>query len=103
MRRDEKKILTRHPAGKRGVNILKHRYDKVKNAIIHRLGQQGEVTFEQLSNLVEADLLKAGFDGKPLWYIVTVKLDLEAGKVIERIPGISPQKLRLKSHTKSKT
>lgn len=102
MKPDEEKILTRHPAGKQGVNILKYRYDNVKKAIIHRLRQQGEVTFEKLSDLVEEDLIRAGFDGKPLWYIVTVKLDLEARKVIERIPRTSPHKLRLKSRTKSK-
>lgn len=100
---DNKKILTLHPTGKQGVNILKHRYEKVKSKILDCLRQKGEITFAMLSDQVEDGLNRAGFDGKPLWYIVTVKLDLEARKVIERIPGISPQKLRLKSRTKSKT
>lgn len=103
MRPDDEKILTMHPAGKHGVHILKRRYEKVKNAIIDCLRQQGEITFDMLSDQVADDLNRAGFDGKPLWYIVTVKLDLEARKIIERIPGISPQKLRLKSHSKPKT
>ena len=38
--------------------------------------------------------LKGKFDGDISWYAETVKLDLEARKVIERI-GSRPQKYRL--------
>ena len=43
------------------------------------------------------DILGDTFDGSISWYVTTVKLDLEAKGMIERIPKVSPQQLRLKS------
>jgi len=40
--------------------------------------------------------LSKNFEGEVGWYIVTVKLDLEARSIIERVPKTSPHKLRLK-------
>jgi hypothetical protein len=91
----EERILTWHPAGKAGVNILKKRYDAVCTAILKTIAEHGEITFDALTGIVEKDLTRNQFDGKPLWYITTVKLDLEARKVIERIPKTNPQKLRI--------
>ncbi len=92
----EEKILTLHPQGKKGVNILKRRYDQIKSYILETIQEYEEITFDQLSDLGVTDL-KDKFDGKVLWYIVTVKLDLEARGVIERVPTASPQRLRLKA------
>ena len=92
----EEKILTLHPQGKKGVNILKRRYDQIKSYILETIQEYEEITFDQLSDLGVTDL-KDNFDGKVLWYIVTVKLDLEARGVIERVPTASPQRLRLKA------
>ena len=39
--------------------------------------------------------LEGSFDGSITWYVTTVKLDLEARGLIERIPRSSPQRLRL--------
>ena len=92
----EEKILTLHPQGKKGVNILKRRYDQIKSYILETIQEYEEITFDQLSDLGVTDL-RDKFDGKVLWYIVTVKLDLEARGVIERVPTASPQRLRLKA------
>lgn len=91
----EDKILTLHPQGKKGVNILTRRYNVIKDFIIETVEQHGEITYEDLSDLAEEKL--TDFDGKVLWYIVTVKLDLEARGIIERIPKTSPHKLRIKT------
>ena len=91
----EPTILTLHPEGKSGVNILKRRYDAVKDAILAELSSREETTFKQLTSAVNTRLKKT-FDGKITWYVVTVKLDLEARGKIERVPGVSPQRLRLK-------
>jgi hypothetical protein len=91
----EEKIFTLHPEGKMGVNILKRRYDRLKDFIILTIGQHGEIRFKDLTNLAVESLTET-FDGKVNWYLVTVKLDLEARNIIERIPGTGPQKLRLK-------
>ncbi|MFZ6008975.1 MAG: DUF6958 family protein [Bacteroidota bacterium] len=90
----EQKILTQHPAGKRGVNISLAKYDQVKDFILETIRKKKEITFESLSDLAVEKLTPA-FEGKVLWYVVTVKLDLEARKLIERIPKTSPHKLRL--------
>ncbi len=89
----EEKILTLHPQGKQGVNILKRRYDVIKEFIINKVKVHGDISFEDLSDLAEEELVD--FDGKVLWYVVTVKLDLEAREIIERIPKSSPHRLRM--------
>ena len=89
------RILTKHPQGKVGVNILKRRYDVIRNFILDTIKEHREISYEELSDLA-IEKLSSSFDGKVVWYIVTVKLDLEARKIIERIPKTSPHKLRMK-------
>jgi hypothetical protein len=90
----EEKIMTLHPQGKTGVNILKSRYDFICAFILQQLKTHKEMSFEELTDLAIEELSEE-FDGKILWYMVTVKLDLEARKVIERIPKTSPHRLKL--------
>ena len=87
----EEKILTQHPAGKRGVNISKQKYDLVRAAILECLGRT-ERTHPELDSCVNKKL--AGkFDRSISWYMECVKLDLEARKVIERT-GTKPRRYR---------
>ena len=88
------KIMTKHPQGKSGVNISRVKYDTVKAAIIDTLQQNDSLTFTALTEQVN-QALAGNFDGSISWYVTTVKLDLEARGVIERIPNSSPQQLRL--------
>ncbi|GAB1857697.1 hypothetical protein MHTCC0001_25340 [Flavobacteriaceae bacterium MHTCC 0001] len=90
----EEKIMTLHPQGKAGVNILKRRYDVIKNFILDTVTSHGEITYEKVNDMA-IEQLSNTFDGKVPWYVVTVKLDLEARGVIERIPKTSPHKIRL--------
>ena len=92
---NDEKILTLHPQGKNGVNILKRRYDFIKEFIINTVKDYEEITYAELNSLA-VEKLTDSFDGKVGWYIVTVKLDLEARGIIERIPKTSPHKLRIK-------
>jgi SOS response regulatory protein OraA/RecX len=91
---DDSKILTLHPQGKKGVNILKRRYDVIKDFILKTIEEHKEITYEKLDELA-VKKLSSTFDGKVSWYIVTVKLDLEARGIIERIPKTSPHKLKM--------
>ncbi|MEM1327178.1 MAG: hypothetical protein AAGI23_14550 [Bacteroidota bacterium] len=91
----EPKILTLHPQGKKGVNILQRRYDVVKDFILQTVEAHGDISYEDLNDLAHENM--ADFDGKVNWYIVTVKLDLEARGVLERIPKTSPHRVRLAS------
>ena len=91
----EEKIMTLHPEqGKSGVNISKQKYDSIREAILESLEKNKEMTFTELNQDVQ-DMLEGGFEGSISWYVTTVKLDLEARGVIERIPGSRPQRLRM--------
>ena len=91
----EEKFLTLHPAGKNGVNILKRRYDFIREYVLKVIKKEKKITFKELCKRAENDLEKT-FDGKITWYVVSVKLDLEARGIIERIPKTSPHELRMK-------
>lgn len=93
---DDNRILTLHPQGKKGVNILLEKYYTIKNFIIKTLKEHKEISYQELSDLAEKELSKT-FDGKVVWYIVSVKLDLEARGIIERIPKTSPHRIRIKN------
>lgn len=93
---EETKILTLHPKGKKGVNILRRRYDVVKEFMLDTIGEHGEISYSDLNDLA-VDKLTDTFDGKVPWYVVTVKLDLEARGIIERVPKTSPHKVRMKT------
>ncbi len=89
------RIMTQHPdASRKGTNIEKHKYDLVREAILSAVQDNGEIAFWDLVAAVEKRL-SADFDGSVGWYTTTVKLDLEARDLIERVPGSSPQRLRL--------
>ena len=89
-----KKILTKHPLGKSGKNIDKNKYDIVKEAILSAL-RNNELTHTELFSRLNKSL-KCKFPGNISWYGETVKLDLEAKKMIERTAS-KPQRYRLKS------
>ena len=88
------KILTLHPEGKSGVNISKQKYDTVRASILDAVHAHGETTFKDLTENVRRKL-EGKFDGSIPWYVTSVKLDLEARGLIERVPNSSPQRLRL--------
>jgi hypothetical protein len=90
----EERILTLHPQGKKGVHILKRRYDLVKETILSCIKECGVLSFKDLVICGRQKLSKS-LDGKPTCYITTVKLDLEARGIIQRIEGKSPQILHI--------
>lgn len=89
----EETILTKHPLGKSGRNISKQNYDTVKAAILSAL-QKKELTHTELTEQLKKSLT-GKFTGNISWYGETVKLDLEARKIVERTSS-KPQKYRLK-------
>lgn len=88
------RIKTLHPEGKKGVSISKEKYETVREMLLQILREREEISFQELTPAIE-DRIGDHFDGSVPWYTVTVKLDLEARGIIERIPGISPQVLRI--------
>jgi Family of unknown function (DUF6958) len=87
------RITTLHPEGKQGVHIERTKYDLIRKAILASIDQEGVITFQDLPGSVESHL-EEPFDGSIGWYTTTVKLDLEARGLIERVPNESPQLLR---------
>lgn len=85
------RILTKHPLGKSGRSISKRDYDTVKRAILAALRSR-ELTHTELMERVNA-ALTGKFAGNISWYAETVKLDLEARKLIERTAS-RPQRYR---------
>jgi hypothetical protein len=90
----EEKILTKHPLGKTGRNISREKYKAIKAAILSALKNK-ELTHTELFDEL-SKRLKSRFSGNISWYGETVKLDLEARKIIVRSSS-KPQKYRLKS------
>ena len=86
---EDDRILTLHPAGKKGVRFARAKYDAAFNFILEKARDRPGLTFSDLGDLAEQELAPT-FDGKVLWYITTVKLDMEARQVIERVPRTSP-------------
>ncbi len=88
----EGKILTQHPQGKSGKNITKQKYEVIKKAILSVFSGK-ELTHTELFTLLNTHL-KDKFPGNIDWYSETVKLDLEARKIIQRTDA-KPPKYRL--------
>ena len=89
------KIMTLHPEGKSGANVDRQKYDLVRAAIIDAINETGDIAFKDLDDAV-AKRLPVSFNGSIGWYTTTIKLDLEARGLIERIPERGPQRLRVR-------
>ena len=83
------KILTEHPLGKSGKNIEREKYDTLKHAILQVLAGK-QLTHAELFSGVRL-LLTGKFSGNVNWYAETVKLDLEAKKIIMRTADKPPR------------
>ena len=87
-------IRTLHPEKKQGVKISKEKYDIIRKAILSTMNRQKEISFKNLSRAVEKEV-NGSFDGPVMWYVTTVKLDMEARGEIKRVPKSRPQLLKL--------
>jgi hypothetical protein len=87
-------IRTLHPEKKQGVNISREKYEIIRSAILCVLEEQKEITFMNLSRAVEKQV-NGNFEGSVMWYVTTVKLDLEARGKIKRVQNSRPQLVRL--------
>ncbi|HSA91571.1 MAG TPA: hypothetical protein VLE48_01040, partial [Terriglobales bacterium] len=75
-----------------GKNISKQKYNSVRAAILSAL-EGRELTHTELFQRLNRSL-RGKFPGNISWYGETVKLDLEARRIIRRTPS-KPQKYRL--------
>lgn len=87
-------IRTLHPKKKQGVNISREKYETIRKAILCVLQTRKEITFMNLSRAVEKEV-NGNFDGSVMWYVTTVKLDMEARGEIKRVTNSRPQLVKL--------
>ena len=88
------KIQTLHPNPKKqGVNIDQDKYDTIRSNLLTTLEQNGPIPFMKLANTVA--LANPDFEGSPMWYCETVKLDLEARGIIRHNRTARPAHVEL--------
>jgi len=94
----QEKVLCETPTpGKKGTWIAKWKYDAARKAIRKVVPRNPTgLAFEDLPELVEGALTVAerADMGSVMWYTVTVKLHLETTGELERVAGVTPQRLR---------
>lgn len=92
-----RKFQTIHPeVGKQGTNIDAAKYEAMKAALLAIVpADDAGFPFQDLGEAVKPHLPDKLFANASVsWYVVTVKLDLEARGLIERVPGARPQRVR---------
>lgn len=82
--------------GRTDRTIAADRYNGMKAAILKVVPRRkAGVPFSELRDRVQPLLDPVVFEGASIgWYATSVKLDLEARGLIERVPGVKPQHLR---------
>ena len=93
----EQKIQLKHPEGKKAVSMDKLKYDVLKKTLLNHLKKKGEATHTEIWDAITEDFKKnkIKFEGSIQWYMEWVKLDLQANKIIAKVPKTSPQKYAL--------
>lgn len=94
----EQKIQLKHPAGKHAVRMDKDKCETLSKAILRCLKNKPLTHKELLEAIVtefkkqKSDSYRIKFDGSIEWYMESVKLDMEANKLLCR----TKQNLKLK-------
>lgn len=89
-----------HPdPSKNGTRVTKSTYDAYRTALLKVIPESEEgIPFMELSQAVQPHVSPQLLENtSPGWWTTTVKLDLEARGLIERVPGKGKQRLRLVS------
>lgn len=97
MAMSDERILTLHPEGKQGVNIKRDKYEAMREALLRVIPKTKQgIAFGELAEAVRPHLDAEVFppESSVTWYVVTVKQDLEARELIERVAGRGPQRVR---------
>ena len=98
MAEKEERIQLLHPdPSKSAPHISLRKYNILRQALLTLIpDEEIGVPFQDLPKQVAALLTQEelGMLGNVGWYTISVKLDLEARGLIERVPEASPQRLR---------
>lgn len=80
----EERILTLHPEGKKGVNILRSKYETTRECLLGIFADFPEISHKDLTRLSK-ERLNDKLEGNISWYMETVLLDLIARAIIQKI------------------
>jgi uncharacterized protein DUF6958 len=83
--------------GSRGFAVTVEKYEPIRKAILASVPRNREgVSFKELVASVTGRVPKGLFPkrGSVSWYTKVVQLDLEANGQLERIPDVTPQRIR---------
>lgn len=86
-----------HPdPSKNGTRVTKATYEAYRDALLKVIPEdEAGILFGDLSKAAEPHVPKAIIEStSPGWWTTTVKLDLEARGIIERVPGKGRQSVR---------
>lgn len=98
------RVLTLHPAGKRGVRIERTKYEAMRRAILACVPRtKAGIALADVPPCLRSSLDPSIFGPRTsiAWYLITVKQDLEARGLIEVVPGARPQHLRRASRKRA--
>jgi len=90
-------VLRNVKEGVGNTNMARWKYDAYREAILRAVpADEAGVAFKELPERVRALLPADQLDrlGSVTWHVTSVKLDLEACGLLERVPGAKPQRLR---------
>jgi hypothetical protein len=91
-------IMTRNVnRGAGGTRISKEKYEIVREALLRAVPKKKDgIAFKDLPRAVAREITRRDLAnlGSVTWYTTTVKLDLEARGILERVPGAKPQRIR---------
>ena len=87
------RILTLHPEGKTGKNILRSKYEITGECLMGIFADFPEISHKELTSLSK-ERLSDKLEGNTSWYMETVLLDLMARGIIQKI-GDKPVRLRI--------
>ena len=95
----DQKVQLKHPQSKKPISMSKDKYDLLKPAVLKYLRAKRKATFTEISAAIAKDFRTNGtkFKGSLPWHLEWVKLDLEARKIIKRVPNTTPQEYMIVS------
>ena len=83
--------------GSRGFAVTEEKYEPIRKAILASLPRNGTgLAFKELVEAVSTRVPKELYPkaGSVSWYTKVVQLDLEAKGLVERVAGVTPQRVR---------
>lgn len=94
MTRADATILTLRPDGKKGILLLKHHYEQISDFILAAVHEHEHLTLNELLERGQQHLANS-IESEVTWYLLQVKLDLEARGFIKAITPVYQKRLYL--------